>query len=126
MVAPSYRIEGASKILKDLDSFSESVKDLKVAHKGAAEVVAKDAQPRSRRLSGRMAGSIRSTGQKKQGVVRIGFAALPWVPVQYFGNPKHNISPAPILSEAAEAKESQVYDTYESHLNEQLRKIGLA
>lgn len=104
---------------------ADGTNDLKAAHKAAAEIVERDAQPRARRKSGRMAGSIRSTGQAKQGVVRAGFASMPWVPIQHFGHAARNIAPNPFLYEALDARAGAVVTEYERQVDKLARKHGL-
>lgn len=125
MTSPSIRVEGADALRKALRNLEDGTKDLKAAHLDAAEIVATDARPRARRKSGRMAASVRAAGQAKQGVVRAGFAALPYVSIQHFGHPARNISPNPFLYDALDARSSQVVETYEKHVDNLITKHGL-
>lgn len=125
MTVPSIKVEGADKLHKALKQFADGTNDLKAAHKAAAQIVEKDAEPRARRKTGRMAGSVRSSGQAKQGVVRAGFASTPWVPVQHFGWAGHNISPNPFLYDALDARADAVVSEYETQVDDLARKHDL-
>lgn len=125
MAAPSIKVEGAQDLQRALRQVQDGIADLKDVHKQAAELVVSDARPRARRKTGAMAASGRATGQAREGVVRFGFARLPYVPIQVFGNPKHNISPNPFIYEAMDARINDVYRVYEDGVDKVIKKNGL-
>jgi hypothetical protein len=125
-VKPEIRVEGADELRRHLRSLEGDVRNLKDAHKAAAEVVAKDAERQAPRRSGRLAGSIRAAGQARQGVVRAGFARIPYANVIHFGWAGHNIEPQPFLYDALDRRTSEVLDTYETQVNNLLRSNDLA
>jgi len=114
-----------AELRRALRGVEGGLQDLKATHKKAAEVVAVDAVPRARRKTGAMAKSIRAAGQAKRGVVRAGFARMPYVPVQYYGWPKRNITPNPFLEDAASARLNDIYEVYEDGIDKVTKKHGL-
>lgn len=125
MTSPSFKVDGAKEVQKALRGAENGVKDLKGVHKDAAQIVVDDAQPRARKLTGQMAASGRAAGQAAQGVARWGFARMPWVPIQHFGNPKHNISPNPFGYDALDARRDEVIESYLDGVHEKLEKNDL-
>lgn len=77
------------------------------------------------RVSGRLAGSVRSSGQARTGVVRAGKASVPYAGPIHFGWPKRNIRANPFLSSALERQESAVVEVYERGVGDLIRRHGL-
>ena len=121
----SIRVEGADELRKSFSRFADGTENLKRVHADAAKVVEKEAKPRARKRSGKMSNSVRSTGQARQAVVRAGFASTPWVPVQHFGWPGHNISPNPFLYEALDSRADEVVKAYEDGIMKMAKDAGL-
>jgi hypothetical protein len=115
-------LENLRRSLRGVDG---GLSDLKATHKKAAEVVANDAKPRARRKTGRMADSIRAAGQARQGVVRAGFARLPYVPVHYFGWAKRGIQPSKFLDESIDNAEPVWIKIYEKDIDRLMKQNGL-
>lgn len=126
MTKPEIRVEGAKELRKALRDVSDGVSDLKQVHADAADIVAQRAAQLVPRRSGRLASSVRSTGQASQGVVRAGFARVPYAGVIHFGWPRRNISPQPFLYDALDDRTSEVIAAYEQRVNELIAKNGLA
>lgn len=126
MTKPTLTVEGAKELRRALRAFDGGVADLKAAHARSAQVVEARAVTLVPRLSGTLAGSIRSTGQAAAGVVRSGRASVPYAGPIHFGWPGHNIKPQPFLYGALDDRRQQVIDVYERHVNELIKKYDLA
>ena len=125
MTRPSIDVEGLRELRRALSKIDGGVADLKAAHKDAAEVVEKRATQLVPRRSGRLAGSIRSTGQAATGVVRAGRAAVPYAGPIHFGWPRRNIAPQPFLYDALDDRRTEVIDVYADRLRKLIDRHGL-
>lgn len=125
MSKPSLKVEGAKDLQRALRKVEGGSADLKATHAAAARIVETAAKPLARRKSGAMANSIRSTGQARQGVVRAGFARVPYAGVQHFGWAARNITPNPFLYDALDDRSGEVIEEYERQVNDLFQKHDL-
>jgi len=122
---PSVNVDGARELRKALKAVDGGLADLKSVHGAAAQIVEQRAGQLVPRRSGRLAGSLRSSGQAAGGIVRAGRATVPYAGVIHFGWPARNISPSPFLYNALDDRSRQVVDVYEKRVGELIRKNGL-
>lgn len=125
MTKPSLTVTGADDLRKALRQFDDGTADLKKTHADAAKIVEERAVQLVPRRSGALAGSIRSTGQARQGVVRSGRASVPWAGPIHFGWPARNIAPQPFLYDALDERSGEVIAAYQKHVSELISKYGL-
>lgn len=100
--------------------------DLKDVHARAARLVADRATQLAPRLSGRLASSVRSTGQARVGVVRAGFASIPYAGPIHFGWRAHNIEPQPFLYDALDDRRAAVFEAYRRQVDDLIARHNLA
>jgi hypothetical protein len=122
---PSITVEGAKQLQRALRQVEGGMADLKVAHAEAAKIVERQAEAIAPRRSGRLAASVRSSGQARQGIVRAGKAAVPYAGVIHFGWAARNIAPQPYLYDALDARRAEVIATYNGHVNKLIKKNDL-
>jgi hypothetical protein len=121
---PSIRVEGLNKLTRDLKRLEGDVADsVKRLNGELAADVADTARQKVPVRSGRLRGSIRSSGQAKTGVVRAGNLGLPYAPVIHFGWAKHNIRPRPFLYDALDARSDEVARRWADELEKLVRKV---
>lgn len=125
MTKPSITVEGGRDLRAALRKVADGTADLKSAHADAANIVAVAARSIAPRRSGRLAASVRSSGQARQGVIRAGKAAVPYAGVIHFGWPGHNIRPQPFLYDALDKRASEVIDRYEAAVDQIIHRHGL-
>lgn len=125
MTKPSLTVNGADELRKALRQFDDGSADLKAAHAESAKVVEQRAVQLVPRRSGALAGSTRSTGQARQGVVRSGRASVPYAGPIHFGWPERNIAPQPFLYDALDDRRGEVIDVYEKRVGELIKKYDL-
>jgi len=125
VTAPAIKVEGAKQVQKALRNIEGGTEDLKAVHLDAAEIVATQARALVPRRSGKLASSIRAAGQARQGVVRAGFASVPYAGVIHFGWPAHNISPQPWMYDALDERRGEVLGVYADRVNDLIKKNGL-
>lgn len=111
---PTVQVQGAKELRAAIKRAEDVglVRELKAAHKEAAEVVAYEAQTIVPVVSGRLLESIRSSGTQTAGIVRAGKARVPYAGPIHFGWRARNIEPNPFLYEAADSRADEVRDTY--------------
>lgn len=123
MADEGVRIEGLDTLVRTLNRAGVDITELKDAHKRAGEIVATEAESRAPRVSGKLAGSIRSARQAKRARVQAGRASVPYAGPIHWGWPRRNIEPNPFLSDAAQATESRWRDAYVHDVQAALDKV---
>lgn len=124
-MAATVEVVGAKELRSAIKRAEDAglVKELKAAHKEAAEVVAYEAQTIVPVKSGRLLESIRSAGTQSAGIVRAGKASVPYAGPIHFGWRRRNIEPNPFLYDAADARVDEVRDTYMAAVETVIDKI---
>lgn len=125
------KITGADEVrrkirrMQDALSKTAAKSELKDLHAAGAKVVEQDAVGRVPVRSGKLKASVRSTGTQRSGVVRAGFASVPYAGPIHFGWRKQNISPQPFLYDAKDARGDEVVDLFEQRIGALVRKFDL-
>lgn len=121
-------VSGIAEIVAAFDE-TERLTVTKAAHKSAAEVVSDAAKPLVPFRSGRLLGSLRTSGTKKAGVVRAGRAAIPYAGPVHFGDavrPQGGyVLPTPFLYDAIDARQEEVCARFEQYLEKAIATTGL-
>ncbi|WP_395153723.1 HK97 gp10 family phage protein [Ilumatobacter sp.] len=125
MTKPSIEVEGARQLKRALRQIEGGTSDLKEIHAKAAKIVEDAAVPLVPRRTGRLAASVRSSGIASGGVVRAGFAKVPYAGPIHFGWPKRNISPQPFLYDALDQRRGEVIGVYEDNVKKLIKKNNL-
>ena len=127
MAVAQLRLIGYRELKRDLRRMGdEAIADLKRVNKEAADMVADTARPEIPVRSGRLKGTLRTTGTMRGGVVRMGRKAVPYAGPIHFGWPNRPapargwrggpIAPNPFLYEAMDKRVGDVMDTYMAYL----------
>jgi hypothetical protein len=151
---PGVRVVGQRELQKVLRGLGDdAVNDIKKAHAAAAKIVegtAKLLVPRhgSRSVisgrpywytpthaSGQMAGTIRSSGQRRGGFVRAGKKLVPYAGPVHFGWPSRPnpakgwrggpIAPNPFLFDALDKRREEVANTFARYIDDIRRNRGI-
>lgn len=113
MAAPGVRVEGLRELNQAFRQLPPEYKrEQKAIHKKTAEPVARAAEPRAPRKSGRLAASTRAQGTQREGRVAAGKASVPYAGPIHWGWKARNIEPQPFLTDALAAEEATVIDIY--------------
>ena len=134
---PQLELVGYRQLKKELRQLGdEAVASLKQTNKEAADLVADTARPDIPVRSGRLKGTLRTTGTMRGGVVRLGRKAVPYAGPVHFGWPNRPnqakgwrggpIAPNPFLYEAMDERVQDVMDLYSKYLETlpTSRKLG--
>jgi creatinine amidohydrolase/Fe(II)-dependent formamide hydrolase-like protein len=130
-VSRSTKIAGADEVRRKIRNMQDAVSktaaksELKTLHGDAAKIVEQDALGRAPVRSGRLRESIRSSGTQKTGVVRAGFARMPYAGPIHFGWAKRNIRPQPFLYDAKDARRDEVVRSVEQGIDALIRRFDL-
>lgn len=119
------RVTGLRETLRALQDAGTDAQDLKDVMQALAGIVVTAAVPRTRKVSGAMADSIRPGGGKTKAVVRMGRKSVPYAGVQHYGWPAHNITPDLSLVEALQATRNQVVAELDRSLGDLLARHDL-
>jgi hypothetical protein len=118
------QVQGGRAFRKAMADAGIDIADLKQAHAEAAATVAAAARPAAPHRSGKLAGSIRSSGTKTAGVVRAGGAAVPYAQPIHWGWPRRHIKPHMFVTGPAAATEPTWGAVFERHIDRILDKIA--
>jgi len=116
------KVEGLTELrvgLKQLDD--KMPKELNKVAKASAEVVRDEAKQIVPRRSGKLAGSIKTSGTAKGGFVKSG--GLEYHRVIHFGWARHNIRPQPFLYDARDSREAEVIEKFEREVAALVNKV---
>ena len=127
MARPQIQLEGYRQLRRDMKRLGdEAVAGLKQVNKDAADLVADTARPDIPVRSGRLKGTLRTTGTVRGGVVRLGRKAVPYAGPVHFGWPNRPnpakgqrggpIRPNPFLYEATDKRIPEVLALYSKYL----------
>jgi len=125
MTKPTIEVKGADGLRRALRQVEGGTSDLKAAHLTAAKVVSEEGSRLAPKRSGKLAASVRAAGQARQGVVRAGFARIPYAGVIHFGWAARNIQPQPFLYDALDSRTGEVMAVYEKQVDSIIKKNGL-
>lgn len=124
MAKPAIRVEGLNKLVRDLQKLEGDVaSSIKSLNAELADDVAQTARQKVPRLTGTLAGSIRSSGQQRTGVVRAGSRGVPYAGPIHFGWAKRNIRPQPFLYDALDDRREDVVRRWARELDKLVNKV---
>lgn len=134
-----YQIEGLREFKRALAKLGDAaVQDGKDMNAEAAKIVEKRAEQLVPKRTGRLQQSIRSTGTKRDGIVRSGRASVPYAGPIHYGWAKRPsgkwapgkgpqggpIGASNFLTDALEDKERDVFESYSNAIAILVRKYG--
>lgn len=128
MVYQGVKIDGARQLRRTLKDAGDDLNDLKEVNRAAAAIAANRAKTWAPKVSGRLAGTVRSSGTKTAGIVRAGnnrktASGVPYANPIHWGWPARNIKANPFLSYSAQATEPRWLRLYENYIDKTLSKI---
>lgn len=122
------QIDGLKDLIRRLRNVENGIQDLKEVHREAAGIVGMAALVTAPVRTGRMAVTMRVGVTQKTGIVRFGYASVPYAGPVHWGwgtrpNPARGWRGGPIIanpwaSEAAQATEPAWYEVYASKIDE--------
>lgn len=120
---PVYRVEGGRKLRRTLRQAGDDLQSLKQAHADAAAIAAKASSALAPKRTGRLANTIRSSGTNTAGIIRAGYARLPYAGPVHWGWKARNIKPNPFISKGAQDSEGRWIRVYETAVDAALKKV---
>lgn len=116
-------VQGAKNLRRTLRQAGDNLEDLKAAHDEAAKIAAEASAALAPRRTGALAATIRGSGTKTAGVMRAGYASVPYAGPIHWGWPSRNISPQPFLSDGATNSQGRWLPVYEKAVNGAIEKV---
>ena len=128
--ADAVKIEGLSKIQRDLRKLSTDALDLNKeefleTNKRVAEIIIGESKKYVPVLSGNLAANIRNASTKKAAKVRAGSVAVPYAGPIHFGWPSRAIKPNPFFYDAIDGRRDEIKDRYEKLVDDLIKKYDL-
>ena len=113
----SVKIEGLSKLQRDLRKLSTDALDLNKeefleTNKRVAEIIIGESKKYVPVLTGALAQSVRNASTKKSAKVRAGNVGVPYAGPIHFGWPSRGIRPNPFFYDAIDNRRDEVRDRY--------------
>lgn len=113
----SVKIEGLSKLQRDLRKLSTDALDLNKeefleTNKRVAEIIIGESKKYVPVLTGALAQSVRNASTKKSAKVRAGNIGVPYAGPIHFGWPSRGIRPNPFFYDAIDNRRDEVRDRY--------------
>jgi hypothetical protein len=113
----SVKIEGLSKLQRDLRKLSTDALDLNKeefleTNKRVAEIIIGESKKYVPVLTGALAQSVRNASTKKSAKVRAGNVGVPYAGPIHFGWPSRGIRPNPFFYDAIDNRRNEVRDRY--------------
>lgn len=113
------QVDGLPQLRRRLRRVEGGLAELKTEHRWIADHVRNRAAPATPRRTGRLAGSVRSSGTNTASIVRAGSARIPYAGPIHYGWPARHIRPQPFIIDAARASEP----TWTNHFNTTLERL---
>lgn len=134
MTAP-IEVDGARELRRQLKKVEGGIADLKAQHAAAAKTVEERAYVLAPRRTGHLANTLRSSGQVSGGIVRAGYASVPYAGPIHFGwpfrpNPAKGwmggpIPPNPWMYDALDERRDEVIAMFEERVAGLINKYDL-
>jgi len=111
------RVEGARAFRSQLRAGGDSLDDLKAAHRQAADIAAAAGAARAPvGPTGRLKRSIRASGTKTAGIIRVGTARVPYAMPIHWGWHRRHIKQNAFLTDGAQHSESRWIAVYQDYI----------
>ncbi|WP_311878679.1 hypothetical protein [Microbacterium forte] len=123
MSSPVYKVEGGRELRRTLRQAGDDLQDLTKAHREAAEIAARASSALAPVKSGRLRDTIRAAGTKTAGIVRAGFARVPYAAVIHWGWGRRHIKAQPFISRGAQDSEGSWIRVYEDYIETTIQKV---
>lgn len=124
-ISGGVRVEGLTKVVRDLQSLGLEIDDLKDAFSEIAAEGARVAAGFAPVRKGTLAGSVRGNRAKSKAVVTAGRARIPWAGPINYGWKKRNIKPALFMQRADEVMQPRALAELERAIEKKIRERGL-
>lgn len=123
MSSPVYQVEGGRELRRTLKQAGDDLQDLTAAHREAAEIAARASSALAPVKSGRLRDTIRAAGTKTAGIIRAGFARVPYAGPIHWGWRRRNIDAQPFMSQGAQDSEGRWIRVYEDYIDTAMQKV---
>lgn len=128
MAYTGLRLEGGRQLRRTMKQAGDDMQDMKAIHRDAAGIVQGRASSWAPRVTGRLAGTLRTGATKTAAIVRGGnnrktAAGVPYAGPIHWGWRARNITPNPFLSYSAQATEPTWVNLYFDAVNDAIDQI---
>lgn len=120
-----FKVEGLSRVVRDLKALGLEVDDLKGAFSKIAAEGASVAAGFAPKRSGRLAGSIRGNRAQSKAVITAGRASVPYAGPINYGWARRNIAPSGFMQKADKVIAPKAVQMLEDEINKAIRNKGM-
>jgi len=125
-VATGTRVEGLSKVLRDLKQLGLDVDDFKESFGAIASRGAALAASFVNSKTGRLAGTVRGNKARNKSVILAGRSSVRYAGAQNYGWARRNIDPQRFMQRADEQLKDRLPTMLEQELSDKIQRRGLA
>ncbi|WP_372733613.1 hypothetical protein [Nocardioides sp.] len=125
-MASYLRVDGLSRVVRDLQAIGVDAEDLRRAFSSIASEGASLVSSLAPRRTGRLARDTRGNRAKNRAVVTVGRASIPYAGPINYGWPARNITAAGFLQKADQSWQPYALRRLEQELNTIIRRKGLS
>ena len=125
MPSGGVRVDGLSKVIRQLKAFGLEIDDLKTAFAAIAAEGAAAVAKHAPRRTGRLASNVRGNRAQSKAVVRAGGAAVPYAGPINYGWRARNIEPAHYMQKGDQEMQPIAVRRLEAEIEKQITKKGL-
>ncbi len=123
MANAQYEVQGGRELRRTLKEAGIDLSNLRNVHRQAAEVAALASRGQAPQRTGKLAASIRAGATQRAGIVRAGFARVPYANPIHWGWPAHHITGNPFLTRAAQDTETRWVRLYLDYVENALDHV---
>lgn len=117
------RVEGGRNLRRTMNRAGMDLKQMNEVHAKIGGVIAPAARSNTPTFTGRLAGSVRSSGTRTATIIRAGRKSIPYAGVIHYGNPHRGTAAQPFIREAAQSTEPTWFAIYSNAVEKILDKI---
>ncbi|MBZ4486281.1 hypothetical protein [Microbacterium sp. cx-55] len=124
MPAAAYELKGGRQFRKGLRAAGDDLTDLKIVHGQVAGIASRRTRQLVPKKSGRLAATIRTSGTKTAGIVRVGNnSKVKYAGPIHWGWRRRHIKAQPFASDGATESQPQWLPIYSRYIDSALLKI---
>lgn len=117
------QVRGSRQLRSSLRAAGGDLAQLKAAHKEAADIAKGGALGRVPVRTGKLRATVRATGTNTAGILRAGYARVPYAGAIHWGWPAHHIEANPFLSDGSTETQPQWLPVYENAVDTAIEQV---
>jgi phage gpG-like protein len=118
-------VQNVEEVKKIIDKFAKSIETNINLNTDLSKKLASKASAMAPRLTGALASSVDANPSEQKAQIVAGNASVPYAGVQEYGWPERNIQAQPYLRPAVFNNTGLIIETYNKHIEDEIKKYNL-